>query len=60
MTIDEAIKILEVERGLAEQQPETGIFDAIKLGIEALIRERNNRINPGAYVGHLLLGETES
>jgi|GEM_PF-4976487 len=36
MTIDKAIEILETEKHLAERQPETGIYEALKLGIEAL------------------------
>ena len=58
MKIQEAIEILETEAHLAERQSETGIFDAVKLGIEALkriLRERDIENDPGW--GHLS-GET--
>ncbi len=59
MNIDEAIKILEVERGLAERQPETGVFDALKLGIEALKRIELGRTGVQRFAHSLLPGETK-
>ncbi|GAI19634.1 unnamed protein product [marine sediment metagenome] len=40
-------------------QPFPEYIHALKLGIEALKRESNNRINPGAYADLPLPGETE-
>lgn len=59
MDIDKAIEILTLySKGSDEIEPLD--FDhAVLLGTEALIRERNNRINPGAYIGLLLPGETK-
>jgi len=59
MNIDKAIEIkaLEGEEFLNADPDE--IDEADRLSVEALIRERNNRINPGAYRGVPLPGETE-
>ena len=38
MNLEKAIEILEQEAHLAKRQPETGISDALSLGIEALKR----------------------
>lgn len=59
MNLDEAIEILDEEPITCEPGRKPELEQALKLGIEALIRERNNRINPGAYAGILLPGETE-
>ena len=58
MTIDEAIKILETEAHLAKRQPETGVYEATKLGGEALKRVREERTGYESYAPDLLLGET--
>lgn len=59
MTIDEAIEGLSnlIMSFNVASYPDK--VKAIQLGIEALIRERNNRINPGAYMDALLTGETK-
>ena len=59
MNIDEAIKILETEAHLAERQPETGIYSALKLSIEALKRIKTYRHSIGWRPSILLPGETE-
>ena len=58
MTINEAINYLTTEAALANRQPETGVYDALKLSIEALKRiKRGRELLP--HVTHLpLLGET--
>ena len=59
MNIPKAIKILEQQVTLTSPNLEPDLIKADLLGIQALIREQNNRINPGAYTGHLLPGETK-
>lgn len=59
MKLTKAIEILETEVHLAERQPETGIYDALKLLIEAGKRLeycRSGEYNPPF---ELLPGETE-
>ena len=60
MTIDKAIEVLETEAHLAERQPETGIYDALKLGIEALRRLEELRTPASGDPLLPLPGETES
>jgi len=59
MTIDEAIKINQQVWFCMHQDHRNEEEDALKLGIEALIRERNNRINPGDYWDIPLPSETK-
>ncbi len=58
MTINEAIKVLEMELRLANKQPETGTSGALKLGIDALERLRDMRISPCTTADEILPGET--
>jgi len=59
MTIDKAIEIGEKTLKANYKYLDPDFRKFIKLGIKALIRERNNRINPGAYRDIPLPGETE-
>ena len=57
MTLDEAIKIkLRTGEEFLHTDPDE-IDEADRLSIEALIRVRNERINPGAYSHLPLPGE---
>ena len=59
MTIDKAIELLEEATiELSPIAPEA-LYDAIKLGIEALKRTTDGRSKGYDYFGHLLPGETE-
>lgn len=58
MKLAKALEILDAYPILLKTASDHDFFEAFKLGIQALIRERNNRINPGAYAGILLPGET--
>lgn len=58
MTLDEAIEHNKAIKESGEYLGDPDDSKAVQLGIEALIRERNNRINPGAYRDLLLPGET--
>ena len=59
MNLDKAIEVLSgtAYSGMTAGNP--NFKQAVMLGIQALIRERNNRINPGAYLDTLLPGETK-
>ena len=59
MTIDEAIEYLETEEDIFIKKGFEHRAMAQRLGIEALKRVRNERINPGAYRDLPLPGETK-
>jgi len=59
MTITEAIEIIEAACNHEERFHEEQLWDAQKLGIEALKRLYNGRAKGYAYFGHLMPGETE-
>lgn len=59
MNISKAIEILEIEHHLAERQPETDVYDAIKLGIEAMKRHRDRTSLTFSGMMEPLPGETE-
>lgn len=59
MNLEKAIEILTILENRSINNSTMFKKDALKLGIEALIRERNNRINPGAYIGLPLPSETK-
>lgn len=58
MKVTKAIETLEMELHLAERQPETGVFAAIKLGIEALKELKLHRKFMHNSEFKLLPGET--
>ncbi len=63
MTLDEAIRLLELESRCGEYTPDCDILKALKLGIEALKRIKNERVyhfSQGLIgINRLLPGETE-
>jgi len=59
MKLEKAIEILGIEAHLAERQPETGIFDALNLGIEATTYILKERYSNFPHHIPLLKGETE-
>lgn len=58
MKITKAIEILDHYNDPLHQFTVKETKEAAKLGIEALVRFRNERINPGAYKGLPLPSET--
>ena len=59
MNLPKAIEILETEAHLAKRQPETGIYNAIKLGVEALKRIQRQRSGDLSLIKTPLPGETK-
>jgi hypothetical protein len=59
MTIDEAIKELEIARDVAEHEGLWGRMSACQLGIEALKRIKNERDIQGGLFNYELPGETK-
>ena len=59
MTIDEAIKILDVHQEMLRLESMPDLYDAVKLGIEALQAIRTGREDFYEAGGNLLPGETE-
>ena len=59
MTINEAGKILKDALRYATRESSLEEHNALKLGIEALKRVRDNRLGPHVIVYQLLPGETE-
>ena len=59
MTLTKAIEIETIHNDHNPNFTDAEREEAHQLGIEALIREENNRINPGAYYDVLLPSETK-
>jgi len=59
ITIDKALKVIELWREEVEEVDEEDFSEAVQLGVEALIRIRRNRQNPQMPVYGLLPGETK-
>ena len=60
MKIDEAIKILEADTGSCHEPSDPDLYDAQKLGIEALKRCKYIRTHPSEPRVWKLDGETEA
>ncbi len=59
MKIDKAIEVLGIENRLPWNHSGSDLRDAVKLGIEALKREKYGRVQQPANVIRLLPGETD-
>jgi len=59
MQLAKARELLGLYEHAASSIPRDDFLDAIRLGIEAMKRISNDRINPGAYRDLPLPGETE-